>query len=391
MSTTSVLAWVFWSGVAATVYAYAAFPALASILGRSGRRRTPQAGPLETVTVIIPAYNEAESIDAKIRNVLASDYPRGNLDVIVVSDASTDGTNEIAARFEAEGVRLLLQPRRQGKTAGLNRAIDLARGEIVVFTDANALYGPDAIRALAGYFHDPRTGLVTGYTRYRVTESGAVAEVTNLYTSLEWTIKRGESRWGCCVGADGAIFAMRRGLYRRLQNDDINDFVLPLGVVDQGAWCTFADDVFCSESPGKDLESEFRRQSRISNRTLRGLWRNAHLLNPFRFPRFAFFLFSHKVIRFLVPVFLVLSVCCLPFLVPAGGIYPAAAVAASVGAALAIFSRLRPPVAGARSLPARVAHVVDAFVTMNLAMLNGWRRFLSGRTDVTWQHDRSAA
>jgi cellulose synthase/poly-beta-1,6-N-acetylglucosamine synthase-like glycosyltransferase len=311
------------------------------------------------------------------------------LDVIVVSDASTDGTNDVARRFAAEGVRLIVQETRRGKTAGLNRAVAIARGEIVVFTDANAEYPAGTLKSLARYFADPRVGLVSGYTRYALTSDGKVAEVTNLYTSLERAIKRGESVWGCCVGADGAIFAMRRSLYRTLRDDDINDFVLPLNVIHQGFACLFAEDAFCSEHPGKSLESEFRRQSRITNRTLRALSRNARLFNPFQFPLFSFLLFSHKVARFLVPVCLLVSAAALLALAPTSPYYAATAAAAVLAAGLVLLAK-KGPFAAYRPA-ARVAYLLSAFLTINLAVLDGWWKFFSGHGDVTWQHDRSVA
>jgi len=395
MSGVSLLVAAFWIGVCGTFYAYLGFPALVALLAR--RKRGPittvgaDAAPAGLVTIVIPAYNEEESLQAKIVNVLNADYPRDLLDIIVVSDASTDRTDDIARAFEADGVRLVVQPTRKGKTAGLNRALGLARGAIVVFTDANAEYPPSTIGTLARYFCNPRVGLVTGYTKYTLTDTGDVAEVTNLYTSLERMIKRGEGSWGCCVGADGAIFAMRRSLYRTLLEDDINDFVLPLRVIDQGYECVFADDAFCSESPGKSVDSEFRRQSRITNRTLRALWRNAHLCDPFRFPAFSFFLFSHKVVRFLVPMFLMLSAVSLVLLALTGGAYLVAAVGVSLAIALVALSKAVSSIMPLRFTPSRLVRFVEVFLIMNVAVLDGWWRFLSGSGDVTWQHDRSAA
>jgi cellulose synthase/poly-beta-1,6-N-acetylglucosamine synthase-like glycosyltransferase len=367
-------------GVSAAVYAYLLFPVLAAWFARCrpGVIAAGTAAPLP-VTVIIPAHNEERNIGPKIQNVLDSEYPADLLQVIVVSDASTDATDDIARRFERNGVQLLVQERRQGKTAGLNRAMALARGELVVFTDANAVYPPSALAALGSYFRDSRVGLVSGYTKYTVDAAGHVADATNAYTSLERIIKRGESSFGCCVGADGAIFAMRRTLYRVLRDDDINDFVLPLSVIGQGYRCLFAEDAYCSEHPGKDLESEFRRQSRITNRTLRALWRHAGLLNPFRFPAFSFFLFSHKVARFFVPVLLLPAAAALAWLTV---LDPLSRVAAA--GALAAFL-----MAGA--LNRRLFRFVPVFLSINLAMLEGWRKFLTGRADVTWQHDRSTA
>jgi cellulose synthase/poly-beta-1,6-N-acetylglucosamine synthase-like glycosyltransferase len=383
---------IFWLGPALVLYAYVGFPLLLSCLVR-GRRYSAGGRsvtePETTITVIIPAYNEERSIEARIVNVLGSSYPQRLLDVIVVSDASTDRTNEIASHFASTGVRLLVQPERRGKTNGLNLAMKVARGGIAVFTDANALFPPQAISTLVGYFDDPHVGLVSGYTRYVVTEAGDVSDATGAYTRLERTIKRAESRWGSCVGADGAIFAMRRTLYRPLRDDDINDFVLPLSVIEQGFPCLLAEDVFCSEHPGTNLESEFRRQSRITNRSLRAIWRRRHLLNPLRHPAFSFFLFSHKVSRFVAPVLLCVSVAALLWLLPRGGLYtPLAAVTVAAALVVAV-ARIWPAPALFPRVVGRALQFVNVFVTMNVAILHGWWKFLTGHAEISWQHDRA--
>jgi cellulose synthase/poly-beta-1,6-N-acetylglucosamine synthase-like glycosyltransferase len=376
---------------AGTLYAYVVFPAIAALLTRTSATRVPVRGArrsetLPQVTVIIPAYNEERSLDAKIRNVLATDYPVERLEIFVVSDASTDRTDAIARSFADRGVRLLVQEHRSGKTAGLNRVMPLSRGEIVVFTDANAMYSPSTIPTLMTYFEQSRVGLVTGYTRYVDPDGNELADTTNAYTSLEQIIKRAESRWGCCVGADGAIFAMRRSLFRPLRNDDINDLVLPLGVIEQGFACVLAADAYCTEQPGSSLDSEYRRQSRITNRTLRALWRHRGLLSPIRDGRFAFFLFSHKVVRFLVPIFLVSAFIALALLARVHPVYLAAAALVSLGVAAALgVSRLRVP----WTVPARLLSTMGVFLTINAAVLEGWWTFLRGRREVVWQHDRS--
>jgi cellulose synthase/poly-beta-1,6-N-acetylglucosamine synthase-like glycosyltransferase len=388
----TLLETIFWLGPALTVYVYVAFPLLMAFFARQRRiqsDRDDRDVPATQVTVIVPAYNEERNIGARIRNLLASDYPPSLLDVIVVSDASTDGTTEIVRGFEADGVRLIAQERRSGKTAGLNRAVHIARGEIVVFTDANTSYPPATLRTLVNSFHEPTVGLVSGYTKYTVGETGEVAEATNAYSSLERTIKKAESRWGCCVGADGAIFAMRRSLYRTLRNDDINDLVLPLSVIDQGFRCVLADEAYCSENAGASLESEFRRQSRITNRSLRAIWRHVHLLNALQFPGFSFFLFSHKVARFLVPVFLLASAASLVLLARRDRFYLGCAVAAALAALLVAAVRAWPELMSDGLRWNRPIRLLNVFVLMNLAMLHGWWKFLSGNAEVTWQHDRA--
>src|SRR5688572_12575544 len=187
----------FAAGIAGTVYAYVLFPALAALLSRLPRKPADATAPVTAslVTVVIPAYNEERNIGQRITNILASDYPPDRLDVIVVSDASTDRTNTIVHEFA--GVRLIEQPTRQGKTAGLNCAMDVAKGEIVVFTDANAVYQADTIRTLARHFKHPAVGLVSGYTKYVRAGGEEVASASNLHTQLERAIKRAESAFGC--------------------------------------------------------------------------------------------------------------------------------------------------------------------------------------------------
>jgi cellulose synthase/poly-beta-1,6-N-acetylglucosamine synthase-like glycosyltransferase len=380
-------------GVVAALYAYVGFPAIAALLGVASPRHravVDRRGDARKVTVIISAYNEERSLEAKIRNVLATEYPRERLQVLVVSDASTDRTNEIARSFEDEGVRLIVQPTRRGKSLGLNDAVERARGEVVVFTDANASFTPQTIPTLLRYFADPSVGLVTGYTQYETGGSGEVARATNLYTSLERAIKVAESRWCCCVGADGAVFAMRRRLFRPLRHDDINDFVIPLDVIAQGSECVFAAGAWCAEPASDSVASEFRRQARITNRTLRALWRHVGLLNPFRYGLFSFFLFSHKIVRFLVPVLMTCSALALGVWV--GIRWPSLAVAAIVAAALVMLVQtVATTVNASLGIAARPIRMVNIAVTMHAAALQGWWHFLCGRRDVVWQHDRSAA
>jgi cellulose synthase/poly-beta-1,6-N-acetylglucosamine synthase-like glycosyltransferase len=391
MSTEWVLVITCAIGAAGALYAYLVFPALAVAMAARARRphdsdHASRVGDGQrTATVVIPAYNEERCLEARIRNVLATDYPRHLLEVVVVSDASTDRTNDIARSFADDGVRLIVQETRRGKSAGLNKAMTLTRGEIIVFTDANASYSPATIPTLVGYFERPEIGLVTGYTKY--VASGDVAETSNAYTAVERVIKRVESRWGCCVGADGAVFAMRRSLFRPLRHDDINDLVLPLSVIEQGFQCVMADDAFCTEPPGASVDSEYRRQSRIANRTLRALWRHLRLLNPMRFGLFSFFLFSHKVVRMLAPLFLLLAFMSLAILAGMDAMYLAAAVALfAVLAAAVDVSRRRE---SSRWLPMRLLRQGGVFLTINAAVLEGWWKFLRGQREVVWQHDRS--
>jgi len=376
-------------GIATALYAYLGFPMIAALLGAvcpRARALVDRRRSRRPVTVIISAFNEEATIAQKIRNVLESDYPREHLDVLVVSDASTDRTNDIVRSLESESVRLLAQPERHGKSIGLNHAIADARGDLVVFTDANATFAPETIPKLVRHFVDPAVGLATGYTRYVTRGSRDVARVTNVYTSLERMIKTAESRWGCCVGADGAVFAIRRRLFRPLRDDDINDFVIPLDVIAQGAECVFAVDASCSEPTGNSVTSEFRRQARITNRTLRALWRHVSLLNVFRYGLFSFFLFSHKIVRFLVPVLLTASLIALAVLAALAA--PWVVVIAGLAGGIAWAAWKRTPALASSSIIGRPMKMFSIAITMHAAALQGWWHFLTGHRDVVWQHDR---
>ncbi len=170
--------------------------------------------------------------------------------MIVISDASDDGTDEIVGRVASEHpgrVRLLRQEPREGKTAALNLAVPQARGEIVVFADANSIYGPDALRRLARNFADPAVGYVTGKMVYVNPDGSLVGDGCSAYMKLENWLRAQETRIGSVVGVDGGVDAVRRRLYRPMRADQLPDFVLPLAVVEQGARVVYEPDALLTE------------------------------------------------------------------------------------------------------------------------------------------------
>lgn len=263
------------------------------------------AHPRYKVTLLISAYNEEAAIEKKLLNSLALQYPQDLLEIVVVSDDSTDKTCDIVSRYAAMGVKLRHYEGRIGKTACLNRAVPLAVGEIIVFSDANANYHPNAIGELVRFFDDSKVGFVTGTTRY-VASGGdrteTAADSMSLYSKLQHLIKDLESQVGSCIGADGAIFAIRKAFYEELCQTDINDLVLPLKIIERGAVGRLAPGAFCTESAFGSPEAQFRRQVRIANRTIRALMKNLELANPFKFGLISFELISNKVLRMLCPI-----------------------------------------------------------------------------------------
>jgi cellulose synthase/poly-beta-1,6-N-acetylglucosamine synthase-like glycosyltransferase len=292
--------------VALMLWVYIGYPLFLLLLSRLTKGEPVQLAPITPpVTLIISAYNEGEIIRAKIKNSLALDYPAELLEVIVVSDCSDDDTEAIAGEYANRGVRLLCLEKRSGKTAGLNVAVPKARGEIIIFSDANAMYHRMAVRHLVRNFADPTVGCVTGESRYEVDANAADSTASeNLYWRYELALKKLETKTGSLVGGDGAIYAIRKALFRPMRPEDLSDFVNPLQIVAQGYRNVYEAEAFSFERGAESFEKEFGRKVRIINRAWRGLWRVRQVLNPFRFGFYTVQVLSHKLLRWLIPVFM---------------------------------------------------------------------------------------
>jgi len=299
---------IFWGSVGIIIYNYFLYPIILIIARKFTRNRaeltaadfTPQ------VTLIISAFNEDKVIDQKIENSLSLDYPRDRLEVLVVSDASTDKTDEIVRQWEKKDsrVRLLRMPERRGKTAGLNRAVQEAQGELLIFSDANAIYNIKAVKELVKYFQLPEVGYVVGKAVYLEEGASPAGNSEGLYWKYELWLKELESDFHSVVGGDGAIYAIRKELFDPLQDDDINDFVNPLQIIAKGFRGVFNPRAVCYEYAADQFEKEYHRKRRIVNRSWRAFKRYMHLFSWSRHGKFLFLLFSHKVIRWFNWVFL---------------------------------------------------------------------------------------
>lgn len=289
------------------VYIYLGYPAvmwtIVRMRGEKPVHRDPTHRP--TVTLVISAFNEAFVMESKLANALALDYPEDRLAIVVVSDASDDGTDGIVERFASPRVRLWRQPERQGKTAGLNAVMPSLDSEIVVFSDANAMYEPDAVTKLMRSFADPAVGCVVGEARYTDDSHSSAGRGENAYWSYEIRLKRLESAVGSMVGGDGALYAIRRALWRPLPTAAINDFLNPLQIVDAGYRVVYDGEAVCYEEPADDVRREIARRVRIVSRSWAAVFLVPSVLNPFRTGLFAFSLLSHKVLRWFSALWLI--------------------------------------------------------------------------------------
>jgi cellulose synthase/poly-beta-1,6-N-acetylglucosamine synthase-like glycosyltransferase len=379
---------LFWGAVCTIAYTYAGFPAL--VLLRAAVRPRPhhEADATPTVSIVIAAHNERDSIGDKLENLLALDYPAERLEVVVASDGSDDGTDDLVRAYGDRGIRLLSLPR-CGKAPALNAAVAASTGEILVFSDANSVYRPDAVRALVRPFADGEVGGVAGNQRYhRAGHEAGVAGGEQRYWSFDRRLKLAESRAGNAISATGAIYAIRRSLFRPVPDGVTDDFVTSTAVIDQGHRLVFAPEAVAVEPVASTGGVEFGRKVRVITRGLRGVQVNRRLLDPRRHGFYALQLLSHKVLRRLVVFPLLVTAVTSPLLWRRGRLYRLATLAQAgfYGAGLLGLASARRP--GARRNPFTLPAF---FCLVNAAALRASWNLLRGHRIDRWEPQRAAS
>lgn len=298
---------VLLGSLAVLAYIYVGYPVLAMVMARLFKRTVSTGSELPSVTVVITAYNEERHIAGKIDNVLALDYPRNQLEIIVASDASDDATDEIVRKSVASNVRLLRVEGRQGKTACQNAAVQASDTEVLVFTDATTDLDPQSIRSMVANFHDPAVGCVAGRLVYVAQGDDATGKGGSSYWNYETRLRLAESALGSLVGVSGCLYAVRRCAYVPIAPDLISDFVIAMDMREQNLRTILEPAAVCTETtldqPGRELSMRIR----VGLRSLSALASRRRFLNPFRYRIFAWQLWSHKLLRYLSPVFVLLT------------------------------------------------------------------------------------
>jgi cellulose synthase/poly-beta-1,6-N-acetylglucosamine synthase-like glycosyltransferase len=377
----------FWSSVAVVVFITFGYPILLALGGLLVRRRHHVSDAEPHVSLVIAAHNEEACVERKLENSLALDYPRERLEIIVASDGSTDKTGDIVRSFADRGVILCEFPR-TGKTGVQNRVVQTAQGEVVVFSDANALYRHDAIRKLVRNFADPGVACAVGQLVYKATDLGAGA-CEDSYWKYEKFMKRRESDLSSLVGANGSIYAVRRVNYVEIGEDLISDFVEPLALVERGHRVVYEPEAISLEDASTSHGIEFRRKVRILTRSIKGLLAMRTLLNPLRYGIFSLQLFMHKLARYFVPLFLVLGAAALTGLA-AGGQYRALfffALSVVIGALL-VGPRAQSLKGG---FILRIFHLIYYYLMVNYAVVLAWLNIVRGTKMTVWVPDRKQA
>jgi cellulose synthase/poly-beta-1,6-N-acetylglucosamine synthase-like glycosyltransferase len=295
--------YVFLISMAMILYVYLGYPSLMTLLALF-KNPWQRGNTLPSVSLLIAAYNEASVIAEKIENSLQLDYPKEKLEIIIASDGSIDGTNEIVQKYVEKGVILnMLQPR-GGKTSALNRTFHQTHGSIVVFSDANTMYAPDAIRKLVRHFANPSIGAVTGDVRL-INNTAGFGDSEGLYYKYERHLQLMESRVNSIIGVDGAMYAIRRELFQTPSNNIIlDDFVISMSVACQGFRVIYDAEAIATEDATPNIKQEFRRKVRIISGGFQALKQREGLLRWNQFTLW-FEYVSHKLLRWLVPFFLI--------------------------------------------------------------------------------------
>jgi cellulose synthase/poly-beta-1,6-N-acetylglucosamine synthase-like glycosyltransferase len=297
---------LFWVSSVVVAYVFVGYPLLLAGLGLVLHRRTIDSSAEPSVSVLVPAYNEAAVIAAKVQSVLEQDYPSDRLELVVASDGSTDGTAQLARDHSADPrVRVLDFPENRGKISVLNDVVPKLRGEIVAFSDAASMLAPDAIRQLVASFADPSVGAVSGVYRVRRKEEALLGTQEDFYWKYETFLKTQEARAGCLLGAHGSLYAIRRELYPFPPPGTINDdYIIPVRILQRGYRVAYEPGAVAFEEAHE--MGGFSRRVRIMTGNIQQLREIQPLLRPFR-PLAVFFFLSHKAGRVVAPVFMLLA------------------------------------------------------------------------------------
>lgn len=372
---------IFWLSAAALGYTYVGYPLLIALIStvRPKRVRSERCEP--SVTIIIAAYNEERALTAKLENTLALDYPSELTEIIVASDCSSDRTDEIARSFEARGVRLHRQVRRLGKTAAQNAAVEKARGEIILFSDATSLYQPNVLRKMMPSFADSSVGCVGGRLVYVDPGESRVGRGAKSYWNYETFLKKHESRACSLIGVSGCLYAVRRSAYVPLYDEACSDFIIATKMFEQGLRTIYEPEAVCSEETNQRQDNELKMRVRVIAQTFTDLWRHRSMLSPFRSGLYGIQLISHKVMRYMVPFFLIAIFASSAVLATNSLFYRMLFASQGLGYLCAACSWLLEQV-GVRS---RVLALPHYFVLANLASMIALFQFVRGERYARWE------
>ncbi|MBM9605718.1 glycosyltransferase family 2 protein [Desulfopila inferna] len=366
---------IFWTSLAAIFYAYLGYPLLLHLLAGMGfgRKEGKISGNFRpSISIIIPAHNEGKILEDKIVNILDLDYPKEKREILIISDGSTDNTGAIAKKY-LDRLDFFELEKRSGKTAALNLGLEKARNEIIVFLDASIMLKKDALQNVVCQFVDPSIGCISGEDHIK----GAGGE--GLYGRYELKLRNLESKLHSIVGASGSFYAQRKKLCRPFSEGLAPDFISVLNTVEQGFRAITEPTAIGYMTAVKKSSDELARKVRTIVRGMTALFFKRQLLNPFRHGFFAFELISHKIIRWLVPFFLI-SAFVSNMILSTEPFYLLLFLGQLLFYLLALGSLYNLPFF--RAIP--IGKISNYFVIVNIAALTAWWKYLRGQRLEIW-------
>jgi len=379
---------LFWFSLFIIAYSYVGYGILLFFLVKLKKLLRKFPNPSATtyepnVSLVVAAYNEEEFIHIKIKNTLELDYPKDKLQVIFITDGSSDATPQIVRDSPFE---LLHQPERRGKVAAMNRAIGYVRSPIVVFCDANTLLNKECIRELVKHYTVPKVGAVAGEKKVLAgADAKAAGAGEGIYWKYESFLKKLDSEFYSVVGAAGELFSVRTHLFERAQEDTIiEDFVQSLKVCLKGYVVRYEPKAYATETGSESIKDEQKRKVRICAGAFQAMGMLSELFNVFKYPVLSFQFISHRILRWtLCPVCLILLLLANVGLVimGAGWFYTVFLGLQGIFYLLAITGWLY----ANRNIKLKLLYIPYYFLFMNLSVFMGFSRFIQKRQTVLWE------
>jgi poly-beta-1,6-N-acetyl-D-glucosamine synthase len=372
---------LFWLCVLLITYSYVLYPLILLALRRSpDGEQLPPDDFTPGVSIIIAAYNEEKVIQGRIENLLRMDYPKDKLELIIASDGSTDRTAEIVRGYSDQGVILFDYKERRGKVNVLNETVTRARHEIMLFSDANTFFRSNTVKKLVRRFADPQVGCAVGALHFTTVEGSTSGELEGVYWRYETFIKIIEGGFGSLLGANGALYAVRKNLFYFCPPDTIvEDLVIPMKILEQGHKVVYEPESVALEDAAKHIVQEKKRRIRIGAGDFQSIGLLRRMLNPLRgFPAFAFF--SHKILRWFTPFFMLLAFVLNLFLLKEP-VFQFMFACQGIFYGLAVLGQML----SWAGIAIKGLNLFYYFVSMNLALFLGFVNFVSATHDVKWE------
>lgn len=383
---------LFWLSLFIVFYTFLGYGILLYMLVRirrafKGKRLAPGLDQdFPTLTLVVAAYNEESIIEEKIADTLQLSYPAGKLNLVFVTDGSSDRTPDLVANYPQ--IKLMHTPVRSGKILAIHRAMDVVDTEVVVFTDANTFLNKDALLLIARHYADATVGAVSGEKRVMQDALSDATAGEGFYWKYESVLKKWDSELYSVVGAAGELFSVRRSLYQPVQPDTIlDDFMISMQIAEKGYRIVYEPDAYASELSSENIKEELKRKVRIAAGGIQSILRLKKLMNPFHDPLLSFQYISHRVLRWTVTPFLMILALVFNILIviQSGGLIYQLLLAGQIGfygLALAGW------VLETRKIKVKALFVPYYFCMMNYAVLAGIGRYYKGSQSAAWEKAR---